>query len=584
MEQKTATIDKLAVDPMNVRKRNNTDTLASLKASILAHGISQPLAVRATSDGTYGVIAGARRLRAVRELIEEDLLSPDTMVPIVVRDVDDQEAREISLAENIIRHAMRPVDDFRAFKEMADEGLSVADIALRFGQSDRFVRGRLALGNLHPDILEALDRNELSFEAATAYTLNPDTDAQAKLFNEGPDYSSRNAYTIRQIMAGEGTKASSPRAKFIGEERYRAAGGEIIEDLFGEESVWKSTELLPKLVDDAFADLREKLLADGWSFVETLEEFGAKWTYEVPRIQPDGGKLTEAEEQRAAEIADILNENEDLTEADVRNLEEELDELEGRQPVFTAEQKAKAGVIIEMDRFDVLYGCVRREKYASSSSQVVKPEKPAKDPYALSAPVKDMIGQAATAALVEAVAKKPHEALAMVAAMLSLTTATYGAAKPSRIEVKRADHNYSTMKASTSFEKAFANFAKLKPAALNKEIASLVAKTADLREHWFQHEYVEDSRRQKLRLAVLSDFDADPTPHFDPQAFFNSCNKAIVEHAMKEMTGAGCTATKKGDMAKEAALKAKETGWLPAELRWKGYKGPSRKVDRKAAA
>ena len=84
-----------------------------MKASILAHGLMQNLVVTADAKGGYRVIAGSRRLEALRALQAEGKLPGDHAVPCQV--ASDEHALEMSLAENTVRLAMHPADEFEAF-------------------------------------------------------------------------------------------------------------------------------------------------------------------------------------------------------------------------------------------------------------------------------------------------------------------------------------------------------------------------------------------------------------------------------------------------------------------------------------
>src|SRR3546814_8644782 len=108
---------------------------AELRASIAVHGLQQNLVVApANGDGVHEVIAGGRRLAALKALQAEGKLPPDCVVPCFIR---TENAAELSLAENIVRQAMHPADQFEAFAALIDAGESVPAIAARFGVAEK---------------------------------------------------------------------------------------------------------------------------------------------------------------------------------------------------------------------------------------------------------------------------------------------------------------------------------------------------------------------------------------------------------------------------------------------------------------
>lgn len=136
-------LNELSVWTGNVRKTGAGEGIGELAASIEAHGLLQALIVRKAKDGKYAVVAGQRRLKALQLLAAQDRLPGDAPVrcELVAADTD---GGELSLAENVVRVAMHPADQFEAFRDLVDRGLDVAAIARRFGVADTVVAKRLA--------------------------------------------------------------------------------------------------------------------------------------------------------------------------------------------------------------------------------------------------------------------------------------------------------------------------------------------------------------------------------------------------------------------------------------------------------
>ena len=133
-------LSALYLHPLNVRNAElnppTKEGLTTLAALIDAQGLLSRLKVLAEADashaptGRFGVVAGGRRWRALHLLVEQGKLSPDA--PIDCDEVDEAEALEISLAENVSQEAMHPADEFAAFQALIDEGRTPEDVAKRF--------------------------------------------------------------------------------------------------------------------------------------------------------------------------------------------------------------------------------------------------------------------------------------------------------------------------------------------------------------------------------------------------------------------------------------------------------------------
>ena len=159
-KQQTIALHRLTAWKGNVRKTGPKEGLEELVASISAHGLLQSLIVRETPDGNFAVVAGRRRLMALKLLAKTGKLAPDFPVPCHVV-AGEADASEISLAENVVRVAMHPADQFEAFRTVIDNGATVAYVAARFGVSEDMVEKRLKLGRPHP-----------SFSRPTARTIS----------------------------------------------------------------------------------------------------------------------------------------------------------------------------------------------------------------------------------------------------------------------------------------------------------------------------------------------------------------------------------------------------------------------------
>lgn len=173
--------------PINIIKANpwqprqglndSDEDLTELVHSIKIHGILQPLIVTATSGGNYELIAGERRLRAAR-------LAGLKLVPIIIRDAQNQEKIELSLIENIQRKELNSIEQAIAFRRLADEfDLTHEEISKKIGKSRSVVTNMIRLLSLPDNIQQALlDGRITSAHAKLLVTLKPEE--QENLFKK----------------------------------------------------------------------------------------------------------------------------------------------------------------------------------------------------------------------------------------------------------------------------------------------------------------------------------------------------------------------------------------------------------------
>jgi ParB family transcriptional regulator, chromosome partitioning protein len=163
MNVTTVKLSQLVPDPViNSRITGQKDGIKELATNIEEVGLILPLAVRAISGDTYSIIDGHRRYAALK-LFKGD----DDDVPVLVQDVDDTYAQEMSLAANIMRLPLHPADQYEAFKALVDKGVDVEDVATRFSVTVKDVKQRLALGSVQPSVLDYYRSGELTLDAVS---------------------------------------------------------------------------------------------------------------------------------------------------------------------------------------------------------------------------------------------------------------------------------------------------------------------------------------------------------------------------------------------------------------------------------
>lgn len=153
----TLAVTDLRIDEKANVRRHGRGADPQMIASIKAIGLRQPLLVRPNGKG-HVVIDGGKRFEAIAELVKAGELPKDYAVPVIIASADDAKARETSLALNVIRTNMHPVDEFRAFHQLHTDKTNPQtpeQIAARFGISTKGVVQRLALGALDDSVLNA---------------------------------------------------------------------------------------------------------------------------------------------------------------------------------------------------------------------------------------------------------------------------------------------------------------------------------------------------------------------------------------------------------------------------------------------
>ena len=377
-------LDRLELSPANVRRTAAGKTaFAELKASIAAHGLLENLVVRSLDsgqDGTdrYAVIAGGRRLSALTDLVAEDVLAGDHPVPC--RIIDNGAAdNELSLAENVVRVAMHPADQVQAFGALAHDGASVADIAARFGASERTVEQRLRLGNAAPELLDAYRADEIDLETLKSFAVTTDRARQMAVWEQVRQQGYRpSGWQIKRMLTEDRVPATSVTARFVGVETYEDAGGVVDRDLFADEDergIWLADPvLLDKLATDRLRAAADEL-ATRWKWAEARLDIDWSDLARYGRVQPRPGQPTDEEKAEAERLQvrhdELVNMDENqwteelVTEGDT--IETRLDEIDAAieaRADYRPEDIAIAGCIVTVGRDDnlqLVQGLVRPE-------------------------------------------------------------------------------------------------------------------------------------------------------------------------------------------------------------------------------
>lgn len=204
-------VEALGLNTLQPRRGFREDTLGELAQSIREKGVLQPILAEKEGD-QYTIVAGERRYRAAK-------IAGLKEIPVLVRKFQPHERLEIALVENLQREDLTPVEEANAYKQLMELAhLRQEDVGARVGKSRSAVANCLRLLQLPPDILEALDRNEISAGHARAIlsVVNPSgrTLLYRKIVSE--DLSVRQAERYAQKLnrgTGSVPKGTEPQKK-----------------------------------------------------------------------------------------------------------------------------------------------------------------------------------------------------------------------------------------------------------------------------------------------------------------------------------------------------------------------------------
>jgi ParB family transcriptional regulator, chromosome partitioning protein len=599
-------LNKLVASEDNVRKTAGADTaLHELASSIAAHGLLQSLVVRKRKKGKFAVVAGGRRLAALLLLADAGKIDPAYGVPCKVLG-SDADAVEISLAENSVREAMHPADEFEAFRSLVDGGMSEADVAARFGVTEAVVSRRLRLARVSPMIVAAYRRNELSLDLVMAFAVSDDHAAQERVFLNLAGWN-RKPEHIRDVLTENEIAATDRRVQFVTLPAYEGADGAVRRDLFCDDDSGifiLDPVLLDRLVTEKLEAEAEAVRAEGWKWIavrpsfeyDEWSEYGRQHAESVP-LQP------EAE----AELNLLTLEHEKLCEIDhadeealarMTAIEQRIGELETEETYYPPETLAMAGAVVYLDHHGDLG--VRRgfiapddapaEADAESSDadgEAPEAEDAAEAVSSLPHSLIESLTTHRTAAIAVALSQQHTVALAAVVHALALR-AFYGSSGDSCLEMfskhvslKLAEGS----KARALLETGSEMWREHLPgnaedlfawclAQSQDRLLDLLAFCAGLSVNAVQAKADRPDSDRLLHAQALGEaLSLDMTAWFTPTAgnYFGRLTKdGIVDSLRDARNGAVAPAwlkAKKADLAVIAEREVADTGWLPAPLR-----------------
>ena len=187
----TLPLREIEPDPGQPRKTFDDETLAELSASIAEHGLLQPIAVRPKPSGGYLIMAGERRWRASR-------MAGLTEVPVIVKDVTDEQAMELALVENLQREDLDPVEEAAGIRELMTRcDLTQEQAARKLGKSRSALANSLRLLSLPETVLELLKSGFITIGHAKVVLGLPTPELQ----EEAAQMIADNQLNVRQAEA-----------------------------------------------------------------------------------------------------------------------------------------------------------------------------------------------------------------------------------------------------------------------------------------------------------------------------------------------------------------------------------------------
>ncbi len=603
MTTTTISLNKLIAWDGNVRKTDSDKAISELAASIAAHGLLQSLVVRKDKRGKYAVIAGRRRLLALKSLADNGDIPASAPVACNLLE-NEADATEIGLAENVVREAMHPADEFEAFRALADGGMPIADIAARFGVTETVVLKRLKLARVSPKLLDAYRRGEMTLQHVMAFTVTDDPAAQERVWSSLSDWQKDDPSIIRDCLSEHETTASDRRVRFVTLKAYEKAGGALRRDLFsdGEDGVFILDEtLLESLVAKKLQRTAKEVRKEGWKWLEIRTSYDHEEWSGCERRRPEPSPLApDAQAEYDALLAEreTLWDLEEPDEAQVERLnavEERLAELDDREDIWSPETLAIAGAIVSLGsdgEADIHRGFVKPEDMPDEAAVVdddgaaASGDEPSGVP-ALSAALIESLTAHRSAALSAALLDHPEVALALLVERLALPVFYNGPYGEGLLQITPRVVSLDCVEGSTAFtaiEAAREHWKSRLPAeseallhwCFMQSVATLqglltfcVAQTVNA--VLLKGERSTSPRMEQAKT-VAGLLNLDMAAWFTPTSanYFGRASKATIIGNLEEIKGGvapAWNAMKKTELASLAEREAVKARWIPPMLR-----------------
>ncbi len=571
-------------EKINARRTRTDEGMDELKASILAHGLIQPLRVRFdAATGKARIIAGHRRHRALCELaaagesINGVPVADDYPVPTLVGDVDDVDARELSQAENFIRLPQHEADTYETFQQLAGFGLNEVQIAARFGIDPKRVKRMLALGRLSPLILEAWRSGEFNehgrgaTDIVRAFTQAPSLEEQERVYRKLSKDRYLSGHSIRQAFGGNDRDAQK-YIKIAGLEAYEAAGGRVTRDLFGDEHIISDKEIAKQVAEDKVKAVLAGLKAEGWSWVSTDSDMPYGWDYNWRKEKPSEGKASADEKKQIKKLEKAVTKGTAGAADELATLQKNIADRQ-----WTPEQLAKAGAVLEVGYhgdLTIKRGVVKPEPAKATKASSEKVEKVPTISNALAMRLSAQAGLA----MRQALQQEPRLGLVALLAGFLTKRNMYDGARITPVHVSHEGMGHQALRGTEVFSDALTRLSEMTDAELFMVAAGIAGNAVDL--------HVASAAYRPFEGAPYSLAEAINGPamstalieKFDIEDYFNGVAKSFIITAIREAVNDDearkADKLKKKELVEFAIKNVKGTGWLPPELRAPTYTGP----------
>lgn len=519
-----------ATPPINVRVVGRDAEVQELAASILAHGLIQALSVH-DQGGVWFVADGNRRLAALRHLADNGDLPADWQVkcdPLT----ECQEAGEISLAANFERVPLHEADQYAKFHDLSERGYTDVQIASRFGIEPKRARRMMALGRLSPMLLDwwrEQEQSEFVVNIVRAFTLAPSIEEQERVFERLNKSGNLHGYTIREAFGADDRDAAR-FLNFVGKKAYIAAGGEVVENLFGDSHALSDPALVARLADEKLRSEVEAIRKDGWAWADLDDDLPDAWRWSWQKL--------------------------DLS-----------------KDAATEEDKQRSGAVVRLDyggSMVVIYGVIRPAEAKPSTDK--KDKDSSAQPATISNALSERLSVQATLAIRDALLQDPH---AGIAALLAGFLAKYSGESPVKVSHSgMAQGPNAPLIKQETFVYAFDRLRRLSVDELLNVAAGVASEALDLTS------YSLATRGLPAHRTLADALDGNNVyvalrQRFDFEDYFKSAPKGVVLKAIAEAINADesrkAGSLKKAELVEFALANVPHTGWLPPELRSASY-------------